>query len=106
MHRWDAESAVDAPAPLAPEVARDGVGEFLEVVLGGAGASLPGTVTLVATDTGGEWTAGRDGDTHVAARATASDLVLLLYGRLPPSAVDVEGDVSLLESLLDAASTE
>jgi hypothetical protein len=39
-------------------------------------------------------------------RASASDLVLLLYGRLPDSAVEVEGDAALLRELLDSADTD
>jgi hypothetical protein len=33
----------------------------------------------------------------VVARATASDLLLFLWGRVPPKALEVEGDLSLLE---------
>jgi hypothetical protein len=39
-------------------------------------------------------------------RASASDLVLLLYGRLPATGVDVEGDADLLDELLDLVDTD
>lgn len=111
VHRWDAESAVGTPAPLAAQVAHDGVAEFLEVMLGTAASQVPGTVTFIATDTGGTWQAGgdgRDGAGAATVRAIASDLVLLLYRRLPRSAsgFEVEGDVALLDALLAGANTE
>jgi uncharacterized protein (TIGR03083 family) len=109
VHRWDAELALGTPEPLEPAVADDGVAEFLEVMLspgtaalrGRPPAALPGTVVLAATDTGGRWTAGGAGK-GATVRATASDLVLLLYGRLPLPDVEVQGDTSLVEALLDA----
>ena len=39
----------------------------------------------------------RVGDADVTARGTASDLLLFLWGRVPPSALDVHGDRLLLE---------
>jgi uncharacterized protein (TIGR03083 family) len=108
VHRWDAESARGAPAPLDREVATDGVAEFLEVMLGPAESSVPGTVTLSATDSGGQWEVGRAGDARASVAGTASDLVLLLYRRLPVTAVEVEveGDAGLVTTLLAAANTQ
>lgn len=113
IHRWDAESAVTSPTPIDARQAVDGIDEVLEVfapnrmqfaTLAGSGQS----VHLHATDIDdGEWVicyeadrihwehAHRKGD--VAARGSASDLLLLLWGRLPPSRVEVYGDASLLE---------
>jgi len=103
VHRWDAESAVGTPAPLAPELAHDGVGEFLEIMLDAQARRPDGEVILQSIDTNGQWRAGRPGDTSVLVRASASDLVLLLYGRIPPSAVESNGDLALLAGLLGAA---
>ncbi len=106
VHRWDAQSAVGTPAPIDAAVADDGVSEFLEVVVGPAASTLLGSVSLVSEDTGGEWIVGDQRGTRTLVRAPASDLVLLLYGRLPYTSVTVEGDPGLLRDLLDSADTD
>jgi uncharacterized protein (TIGR03083 family) len=111
LHRWDAESAIGAPTPIAPELAVDGIDELFDTFLprvaperlGGDGA----TVHLHATDTAGEWVLRFDADavrierTHrkgdVAARGSVSDLLLFLYGRRSPSDLEVFGDATLLD---------
>lgn len=120
IHRWDAESAFGSPDPIDARQAKDGVDELLQVftpqrmqfaTLGGAGE----TVHLHATDIDdGEWfmTYGPDavewnhshakGD--VAARGPVSDLLLLLWSRLPPSRLEVFGDASLLDRWQRAAA--
>ena len=67
----------------------------------------PATLCLRATDTPGAWflTVGpqglrvehREGEADVAASATASDLDLFLWGRLPASALEVRGPIGHLE---------
>ncbi len=106
VHRWDAQSAVGTPAPIEATVADDGVGEFLEIFVGPAASTLLGSVSLVAEDTGGEWIVGDQRGTRTVVRASASDLVLLLYGRLLHDSVTVEGDPGLLRDLLDSADTD
>ena len=64
------------------------------------------TIHLHCTDGEGEWLVrlAPDGATvtrehakgDVAARGTASDLLLLVWGRITPDAVDVFGDAALL----------
>jgi uncharacterized protein (TIGR03083 family) len=103
VHRWDAETAVGTPAPLAPELAHDGVAEFLEVMVDDQIGLRVGEVVFESIDTGGQWRVGRTGPTSVVLRASASDLVLVLYGRLPPSAVESQGDLALFRTLLNAA---
>jgi len=111
VHRWDAESALGIPTPIAPELAVDGIDELFDTFLpriaperlGGAGA----TAHLHATDTTGEWVLQFDADAvrierahrkgDVAARASASDLLLFLYGRRAPSELDVFGDTTILD---------
>ncbi len=113
MHRWDADSAVMSPTPIDARQAVDGIDEVLEVfaphrlqftTLAGTGES----VHLHATDVDdGEWVVHYQADhilwehahekCDVAARGTASDLLLLLWGRIPPSRLEVFGDSSLLE---------
>jgi len=112
VHRWDAERAVGAPAPLPPALATDGVPEFIEVMVGPDVVALRGPVTLHAVDTGASWKVGPDasGDGAASARtaelhATASDLVLMLYRRLAVPDADVDGDPMLVASLLSLADT-
>ena len=107
VHGWDAEAVLASPSPLRGDVADDGVGEFLEIVLGPSADALPGAVTLRATDSGGSWrvTGGGPGRRHAEVSGTASDLVLMLYRRLPVSDCIVEGDPLLVASLLALANT-
>ncbi len=120
MHRWDAESAVGSPEPIDARQARDGIDEVLEVfvprrmqfeALGGTGE----TVHLHATDIDdGEWfmTYGPEGvewnHSHakgdVAARGPVSDLLLLLWSRIPASRLEVFGDAELLDRWQTAAA--
>jgi len=114
VHRWDAELAaggrsLGAPGALAPDVATDGVGEFIETMIGDRVEALTGEVMLFASDTGGSWRVGtvRDGggSRRAELRAPASDLVLMLYRRLPVPDADVVGDPLLVASLLSLADT-
>lgn len=112
VHRWDIENAIDAssPRPIDTEVALAGVDEILDVLLHGRKAELGGTIHLHATDSPhGEWIIGLDesgellvGHGHekgdVALRATASDLLLWLWGRpVPESGLEVFGDEAILD---------
>jgi hypothetical protein len=68
--------------------------------------ALRGLVTLHAIDTGGTWRVGPDAASRRAQlNATASDLVLMLYRRLPVPDADVDGDPMLVASLLALADT-
>lgn len=120
MHRWDAESASSSPSPIDARQALDGIDEVLEVfvpnrmqfpVLEGDGE----TVHLHATDVeGGEWMLTYHADSvtwerghakgDVAARGPVSDLMLLMWGRIPPSRLEVFGDASLLDRWQAAAT--
>lgn len=116
VHRWDAEG-VDAAVSggsvaLPAELAGDGVPEFVEIMIGPAAEVLSGAVTLVAADLDQHWdvqgaaAVARPGATRTAElKATASDLVLMLYRRLPVPDADVVGDPLLVASLLSLADT-
>ena len=116
MHRWDIDSASGTPAPIAVPVAVDGIDELFEVFVPRLPAEMVAgegeTLHLHATDEGlepgaGEWTVtfGPDGLTwehghakgDAAVRASASDLLLLLWNRLPPTRVEVFGDLSVVD---------
>jgi uncharacterized protein (TIGR03083 family) len=119
LHRWDAQAAVGEGRPIGTDLALDAVDEMFEVILPlrgteGLGIENEGkTMHLHATDVAeggageGEWlvtlgTAGPTVDhTHakgdVAVRGTASDLVLLLWNRVPADRCEVFGDAALLD---------
>jgi len=119
MHCWDAQSAAGSPDPIDAELSCDGVDEMLEVfvpnrlhfdALAGSGE----TIHLHATDLDhGEWLMELLADEvrwehghakgDVAARGPASDLLLLMWSRLPPSRLEVFGDASLLDRWQQAA---
>ncbi len=107
VHCWDAQAVMASPGALRQDVADDGVAEFLEIVLGSSADALPGVVTLRATDTGGSWRAagGGPGRRQAGISGTASDLVLMLYRRLPVSDCIVDGDPLLVASFLALADT-
>jgi len=106
VHRWDAEHTLGRPVPIDAAVAHDGVTEFLEIVVGAAADRLLGSLTLVSDDGDGEWIVGDQRGTSAVVTASASDLVLVLYGRLPPTAVRIEGDPTLLQDLLAVVGTD
>ncbi|MGF1598731.1 MAG: maleylpyruvate isomerase family mycothiol-dependent enzyme [Acidimicrobiales bacterium] len=122
MHRWDVQSAVTTPDGIDPDLARDGIDEVLEVFVPSrmhfdALDAVGATIHLHGTDTGpeaSEWllrvtdeaidrehTHGR---ADVAVRGTMSDLLLLLWSRVPPSRLEVIGDGSLLDRWQRAAT--
>jgi len=107
VHRWDAQAATGEPDPIDATVADDGVSEFLEIMLGAGSAKVPGTVTLVASDTDREWKVGAgDSGRRATVKATASGLVLLLYRRVTTEQVAaVGGDAALVHTFLSAAGT-
>jgi uncharacterized protein (TIGR03083 family) len=117
VHRWDFENAVGQAIPIDPTLAADGIDEMLFVFGAGTGSKeyLGGserfdgngeTLRLEPTDHPSALTVAalpdrfEVSDTNapdVTARGSASDLLLFLWGRVPPSVLDVDGDVSLLE---------
>ena len=112
IHRWDAEAAVSAASELVPDQAIDALSELLGVFApvlfdpsGWAGDAA--TIHLHATDVDGEWLIGMGPDGlvvehrhekgDVAARGTASDLVLMMMGRVPPARLEVFGEASVID---------
>jgi uncharacterized protein (TIGR03083 family) len=111
IHRYDAELAAGTPTPIDTDLAVDGIDEILTVFLprlaDNFGPMGDGTVHLHCTDADGEWLfTRRDGEISVtaehakgdvAARGTASDLLLFVWRRVPVDALEVFGDAALLE---------
>jgi len=117
VHRWDAEAALGKTTPIDPELAADGVDEWLTVFLPADVAdpdlAVPdriGTLHLHATDAPGEWFASLSGrqlevrrehaKADVAARGPAADLLLVCWRRLPVDTVDVVGERTVLDAWL------
>jgi uncharacterized protein (TIGR03083 family) len=110
VHRYDAQLAAGAPTPLDAQLAADGIDEFLTVFLPRLADNFAdvgdATVHVHCTDVEGEWlVARRDGELtvtrehakgDVAARGSASDLLLFLWGRVPADVLEVFGDAELL----------
>lgn len=103
MHRVDVQDARDCRSTLAPDIATDGVTEFLELRLIGADLQgLPADSLLVnATDTGDTWTV-RPTDGRLALEAgtdpagayltgRAVDLLLFLWRRTSATHPSLEG---------------
>ncbi len=116
VHRWDAQAAVGAPQPIDPALAVDGIDELLHIFLPAEPESLRDgaeSIHLHTTDEPGEWLVSvSDGELSVlrehatgdaAVRAPASDLLLMLWRRIDPSAVEVLGDRAALERFLARA---
>ncbi len=115
VHGWDAGAAAGNPRSLPADVAVDGVDEMFEnlqqlIAFRSELASLRGngeTVHLHATDADGEWlirltpdgieTSREHAKGDVAARGSASDLMLFVVGRVRPAQLEVFGDSALLE---------
>lgn len=86
VHRWDAETTVGRPSPVAAGLATDGVAEVLEVFVPrrlGKGwlRPLPHAVALRSGDTGGAWVLG-EGPPVATLTAPADALLLHLWKRL------------------------
>ncbi|KUN83221.1 hypothetical protein AQJ66_20245 [Streptomyces bungoensis] len=117
VHTYDAQLTAGAAQPLPDEVALDGVDEFLHTccVTTAAWPHEPATVDYHATE-GHSWrlTLSADGarttrlpdagaglpTADASLRATADELVLALYGRVPVDPLKVEGDPRLFDQLL------
>jgi uncharacterized protein (TIGR03083 family) len=111
VHRVDAERAAGRDHRIAPELAADGVDEFLTHFLRRAAkdaAPIGGSVHLHCGDTAGEWTVTMDdgGGWNVARehskgdaalRGDAHDLLMVLWRRAPLDSVVVFGDRGVAE---------
>lgn len=119
VHRWDAQATAGAPQPIEPDLAVDGVDEFLDFMLPADPTTLGDgheSVHLHSTDAAGEWVvtvangrldvARKHAKGDAAVRGPASDLLLLLWRRLEPSALDVVGDEAALTRFLARASLD
>lgn len=116
VHRIDAQFAGGPASPILPELASDGIDEFLEFFLNDRMGPVAGSVHLHCTDVHGEWTVRDAGGRfemareHVkgdcAIRGTASDLLLALWRRRPVTACDVVGDEEFAQRFVIASALD
>ena len=124
VHRWDADTAAGrTPAPVDAGAAADAVEEFLSAALPDIHGDDPwpgsdGVVELVATDVAGatRWVVlggerpvpapDRPPSVTVSVAGTASDLLLLLYRRVPLEGLAVTGDEGFATAFADWLAVE
>lgn len=107
VHRWDVEQVSGVAHPIDAALASDGIDEFLEHFIASDSAvadDVSGSVHIHCTDVEGEWTI-RNEDGFVvrrehakgdcAIRGAASDVLLVLWRRLPLTAAEVVGDADV-----------
>ncbi|HEU4751059.1 MAG TPA: SCP2 sterol-binding domain-containing protein, partial [Acidimicrobiia bacterium] len=113
-HRWDAETAAGRVFDVEPDLAADSVDEFLEhstPSLNDDIQPLAGSLHLHATDIEGEWLIGEDEEGQLkverghnkgdaALRATASNLLLMLYRRIGTERGEIMGDAGVVDRFL------
>ncbi|HKF91595.1 MAG TPA: maleylpyruvate isomerase family mycothiol-dependent enzyme [Acidimicrobiia bacterium] len=116
MHRWDAQNAGGVADAVEPELAADGVDEYLGILGAFHGRRFPeaGSMHLHTIDTPGEWLVRLDAEGihltrehakgDVAVRGPASDVLLVLMGRKTMGATDVFGEAPLFERFRKHAS--
>jgi uncharacterized protein (TIGR03083 family) len=111
VHRVDAERAAGRDRRIEPELASDGIDEFLTHFLRWTAKDaepIGGSVHLHCGDTAGEWTVTMDDDGgwnvarehskgDVALRGDAHDLLMVLWRRAPLDSVQIFGDRDVAE---------
>jgi uncharacterized protein (TIGR03083 family) len=103
LHRWDAESAVGTPRPIAPDGAADAI-ELDNAIIPAAAPGAQAGFEVITTDTPFSMTISARPDLPVVGSltGTASDLLLVLWKRLPLTAVATTGDVDAMAQAIAA----
>jgi len=113
MHCWDAQAAAGTPVPINTALAIDGIDEVVDLLMPVGAATHAGApihAHLHCTDGDGEWAVHLEGGSlvverahskePVAIRGSASDLLLLLWRRIPLGALEVFGDQAMAAALV------
>lgn len=119
VHRWDTDAAQGQDFSVTPQIAADGVDEFLDVFVAASRAAHdapPGpTISFECSDRSDCWwldlserggrTVSRDPRAaSVQIRGTAEQLLLIAWGRVPISntaGAEVSGDIGELDRWSD-----
>jgi uncharacterized protein (TIGR03083 family) len=99
IHRVDAELAIGALAPVEPEVASDGIGEFVDVLLPRQyyrKEKPAGQLVVTVTDTGDVYAHGDPVSGVATLSGPAEALLLQLWERGTSNAVKAVGDARIL----------
>jgi len=114
VHTWDAVGALGTPEAIDADLAVDGIDEYIDLFMPAFVRQPvdpgPYSVSLQPSDHAARWWLEvRHGElstsraslvADVSVCGTASDLLLLLWGRAEPGLLDVEGEPTALERLL------
>ncbi|RZQ66047.1 maleylpyruvate isomerase family mycothiol-dependent enzyme [Amycolatopsis suaedae] len=117
VHRWDLEDALGEAGPVDAELAADAIDQHLTVMTPAGRSRSPAPAgagerdRFRQSDGPGDWTVVFDGDEvrvetgpgDVELSGTASDLMLFLWRRLPPTRLAVTGDRAALERFFQLA---
>ena len=112
VHTADAEQVLGEVRPIPPDLALDGLDEWLEVMVPGA---LPGgppadarPVVLHAVDAGAERTlfAGTSPSPVATLAGSAGDLLLAVWRRVPLDVLTVDGDAALAAAMIASVRLE
>jgi uncharacterized protein (TIGR03083 family) len=112
VHRYDAQRAHGVAQPVDADLAADGLGELVDVLLPRIverdGRTLAPATYVFASVEDGAWRVRTDGgivtraDADAAAdvtvRGTTSALLLATYNRVPWSSLEVDGDATALDA--------
>ncbi len=111
IHTYDAQLTTGSAHPLAPEIALDGVDEFLSTCVATTAPwpHKPATIDYHATE-GPSWrvTLTPEGaritpggaDATASARGTAHDLVMFFYGRVAADSLETAGDPTVFDQII------
>jgi uncharacterized protein (TIGR03083 family) len=103
IHLWDLRSALGEAPELPLELADDGIEEFLTHFATERRKDAPsvnGRIEFVVFETGRACRSAGMGDVDAIVSGPASDLLLVLWRRLPLDAVEIEGDRAIVERFL------
>ena len=102
IHRWDAELAIGKPGVIPLEVAVDGIGEYLYVHRGEIEELDLPQIVFKSTDVDQSWFINPERELDSTITGTASDLVLLLNGRLGLKDLVAYGNLVGIQKLIAA----
>jgi len=114
IHRWDAQTVGGGMEPIDRRLAVEGITEVLDSFLP-VGRRVPGEkrtgrIRMTAVDAEVDWAVtwdngqysmgnGAEGSVDAEISGTASDIFLALWGRIPPTTLDLQDDSGLVDTL-------